>query len=200
MFVRIDSSSIDDNKLFDMCKTSEFSEDPTAENMQFLDWNNRPETLLHQNFKQKVYDEGGYFVYEEGGVYLGGGGFYPFEGDVNIVVFPVRLYVIPTLGIKKNMEVIQKLIAYMTDVIKTTTEYRGSVFFVNDHNLWRLKSLKSMMDPTKRKLVPFPDLKMVTYDKQVRYKNTEQTAVYFDFDYNDSYEQGILECLQKLTI
>ena len=142
MFVRIDSSSIDDNKLFDMCKTSEFSEDPTAENMQFLDWNNRPETLLHQNFKQKVYDEGGYFVYEEGGVYLGGGGFYPFEGDVNIVVFPVRLYVIPTLGIKKNMEVIQKLIAYMTDVIKTTTEYRGSVFFVNDHNLWRLKSLK----------------------------------------------------------
>jgi hypothetical protein len=195
MFVRIDSKYIVDNKLLDMCKTADQNDDPTAENIGFLDWWDRPETLMHQIFKQKAYDDGGYYVYEEDGVYLGGMGYYPFEEDKNIFVCPVRLYVIPDLGIKKSMEVIQRLVGHVMGLARNN--FRAMVFFVNEHNRWRLKSLKNASNPKMNPYVPFPNQEMVVYDKIVRYKYTVQTAIYMDYD---NYENEVLECLRKIII
>ena len=194
MFVRIDSQHIVDNKLFDMCKTAEFNTDPTAENIEFLDWWDRPETLLHQIFKQKAYDEGGYFAYEEDDKYLGGMWFYPYEGDKNIFVCPVRLYVIPDLGIKKSITVIQKLVHHVVRFAKD--DYRAMMFFVNEHNRWRLKSLSKTVDPKKNDYTVFPNMPFVEYESPVNYKYTEQTALYLNYD---DYEKEILKCLQEIT-
>ncbi len=195
MFVRIDSNHIVDNKLFEMCNSAHLSNDPTAENIESLDWWDRPETLLHQIFKQKVYDEGGYFVYEEDEKYLGGLGCYPFEEDKNIFVCPVRLYVIPDLGLKKSMRVIQQLVAHAVNYAKD--KHRAMIFFVNEHNKWRLKSVEHAVNPKKNPYAVFPNLAMKQYDKTVKYKFTDQTAVYLDYN---NYEKEILNCLKKITI
>ena len=195
MFVRIDSQSKIDNKLFDMCESAHQSKDPTAKNIERRGWINRPETLLHQIFKQKVYDEGGYFAYEEGSRYLGGMGFYPFEEDKNIFVCPVRLYVTPDLSLKKSMRIIQQLVAHTVNYAKDN--YRAMIFFVNEHNKWRLKSMPHTVNPKKNPYAVFPNLETKQYDKTVSYKFTDQTAVYLDYS---DYEKEILKCLKKITI
>lgn len=195
MFVRIDSRYTLDDKLIEMCKSAHYSEDPTSENIEFLDWQNRPETLLHQIYIQKVYDDGGYFVYEENEKYLGGTGVYPFEYDTNIFVSPVRLYVIPNLGLKKSIRTIQQLVN--KSFVYSKDNYRACIFFVNEHNRWRLKSVEHAINPKKNPYAIFPNVVAKIYDRRVRYKNTDQTAVYFDYE---NYEKEIIKCLKKISL
>lgn len=195
MFVRIDSNYKLDDKLLGMCNSAHLSNDPTAENIESLDWWDRPETLLHQIYKQKVYDKGGYFVYEEDGKYIGGLGFYPFEEDSNIFVSPVRMYVVPDLGLRKSIRTIQKLVNEVFTYAKD--DYRAAVFFVNDHNHWRLKSAQNAVDPKKNPYVVFPNLPWKTFEQTTRYKHTDQTAVYLDYT---GYEEEILKCLKKISL
>jgi hypothetical protein len=197
MFVRIDSSCEKDKKLFDMCKIAEFSDDLTAENVQVLDWKNRPETVLNQIFIQKIYDceNGGYFVYEKDGKYVCGVGCYPFEQDDSIAVFPVRLYISTDLGMKERIQLMRKLIQH-TFIRAIKDNYRAAVFFLNDHNLWRAKATIAYMNVRKNKYLSFVP-KIKTFDTKVNYKFTEQTAMYIDFS---DYENEVKQCLQQITV
>jgi len=195
MFVRIDSKHIVDNKLFDMCKTAEFNKDPTSVNIEFLDWWDRPETLLHQIFKQKVYDRGGYYCYEEDGKYLGGMGYYPFEEDENIFVL-ARMYICPDLGMKKTVDILMRLMTHV--LITARDDYRAMILFMNSYNDWKLKCFDWAADPKRNKYTAFPNILTTVYDKKVRYKYTEQTAVYLD--YNEDYAEEIEKCLQRITV
>lgn len=196
MFVRIDSNYKLDDKLIEMCESAHYSNDPTSKNIEYLGWKSRPETLLHQIYIQKIYDEGGYFVYEEGGEYLGGLGFYPFEYDSNIFVSPVRMYVIQDLGFVKSIRVIQKLFNYVCKYAEPN--FRAMIFFVNENNEWRIKSIKSVYwKNEKNKYAPWPTIEAKQYHSKVNYKYTKQIAVYIDYS---DYEEGIIKCLKKISL
>lgn len=199
--IRIDSKTKLDDKLIVFCQSAHFSEDPTAENIEFLDWENRPETLLNQIYKQKVYDEGGYFCLEKNDKFVAGCGYYPYEDDHNIATYPVRLYVIPELGIFRGITVMQVCANKTLQYIKEQ-DYRALLCFINEHNLWRMKFRKTWekndwTNSTKNWQPIFPGHAIKIYEKLVDYKFTKQYAMYCDYS---NYEDQILKCLEKIAL
>ena len=107
--IRITSSYALDDKLIEFCKSAHRSEDPTSENVEFLDWEDRPETLLNQIYKQRIYDDGGYFCVEEDGRFVAGAGYYPYEDDRNIAIAPVRLFIHPEANAFRGIKLLHKV-------------------------------------------------------------------------------------------
>jgi len=194
--IRITSDYSIDDKLINFCKTSHFSDDPTAENMEFIDWENRPETLLNQIFIQRVYDKGGYFCLERDGEYVAGCGYYPFEGDENIAVCPVRLYVTPDQGIFTGHKLLQKIQQKTLEYV-SKQNHKMLLCFVNEHNMWRTKFLDKWKNPRKNYKSVFPGIPTKMYQHKVEYKFTPQWAFYVDYG---NYEEKLISCLQKITL
>lgn len=182
--VRVDSKYDDsDGKLQMFCESASSDPHPAARNMEYLDWENRPETLMNQIFKQKVYDEGGYFLLEENDIFTAGAGFYPFEFDENIAVSPVRLYVIPTMSDYKR---IKKMSYVPSKFFKTHIQgnFKGLVTFANDYNAYGIKYI------LKNGKVNFK-----LFGEEVIYKYTIQQAVYASWQ---NYDKEIEKCLAKI--
>ena len=190
--VRVDSKYDDiDGKLQLFCESASSDPHPAARNMEYFYWEDRPETLMNQIFKQKVYDDGGYFLLEENDMFTAGAGFYPFELDENIAVSPVRLYVIPTMSDYKRI----KKMSYVPSKFFTThikDNFKGLVTFFNDYNSYGKKYILKAGD---NRWIFQGKVTFNLHDKKVFYKNTIQGSIYASWD---GYEEEIKKCLQKI--
>ena len=190
--VRVDSKYDDiDGKLQMFCESASSDSHLAARNMEYFDWENRPETLMNQIFKQKVYDDGGYFLLEENDMFTAGAGFYPFEFDKNIAVSPVRLYVIPTMSDYKR---IKKMSYVPSKFFKTHIQnnFKGLVTFANEYNAYGIKyALKAGSD----RWIMNGSVNFKLFDESVIYKHTPQQAIYASWQ---NYEKEIEKCLKKI--
>jgi hypothetical protein len=194
--IRITSSYALDDKLIEFCKSAHQSEDPTSENVEFLDWENRPETLLNQIYKQRIYDDGGYFCVEEDGRFVAGAGYYPHEDDRNIAVAPVRLYIHPEANAFRGIKLLHKVTQSVIEYIKKQ-DHKCFVFFVNEHNMWRTKRHSDWKTSRGNYVSVFPGQPVKQYEHKVEYKYTPQYAFYVNYE---NYEKEIITWLEKITL
>jgi hypothetical protein len=193
--IRIDSSYNDeDGYLQYFCESSVNDKDPTAVNMAYHDWENKPETLMHQIYKQKVYDEGGYFCWLKDDKIIGGMGCYPFELDKNVLVFPTRLYMLHNAPLVRKARIMQKLVPVGSNLARDN--YRAIVWFVNAYNEWKIKGVRGVTSETRKYKPVLGNNDTKVFDMKVIYKHTEQTALYVDFS---NYEEELIKCLKSMA-
>lgn len=194
--VRIDSNFDDvDGVLKSFCSNAELNPDPPARNMEFTDWESRPETLMNQIYIQKIYDAGGYFCLIVDDAIVAGSGAYPFHLDENIIVTPVRLYTPHNLSAIKSVRYIQRLMKYTTQFARDN--YKAMVTFVNDYNEHRIKCIYPASIRRKNFDSPWESAVLKPHDSRVEYKYTIQQPVYSDFD---NYENEIKRCLKIIEV
>lgn len=194
--IRIDSNYDDaDGYLQFFCESSIKDPDPTAINMTYHGWENKPETLMNQIYKQKVYDKGGYYCWLKDGIIQGGLGCYPFEADENILVFPTRLYMLHNAPLVRKARILQKLVPVGLNIAKDN--YRAIVWFVNEYNEWKIKGVQNVTGETKKYKPILGDNDTKIFEKKVLYKFTEQTALYIDYS---NYEKELLICLESMAL
>lgn len=198
--VRVDSRYDDAEGLLHMfCEAANLDDDRASNNIESNNWETRPETLLNQIYKQKVYDEGGYFLLRKGERFVAGLGFYPFEYDKNIMVFGSRMYA----DHRDNVFAKHRNIAYIAskEIFNHFSKYRAWVGFINEWNKQRIEfALDGGRQKSTRDWEHFNGLdhKLIVYPHKVKYKNTVQTCVYNDYNYD--YEEEIVECLKRIKL
>jgi len=196
--IRIDSRYDDPDGLLQMfCEAAVLDKDRASVNIESLNWEDRPETLLNQIYKQRVYDDGGYFVLKKSDRFVAGLGIYPFEYDNNILVFGSRMYA----DHRDNVFAKHRNIAYITskEIFNYFKKYRAWVGFINEWNEQRIAfALDGGRQKSNRDWQHFNNLdhQLIVYPHKVLYKNTIQTCVYNDYNYD--YKDEILKCLQDL--
>lgn len=196
--IRVDSKYDDpDGLLYMFCEAAVLDDDRASVNIESTNWMNRPETLLNQIYTQKVYDDGGYFVLRKGDRIVAGLGIYPFEYDKNIMVFGSRMYA----DHRDNVFAKHRNIAYITskEIFNHFYDYRAWVGFVNEWNEERIEfALNGGKQKSNRNWQHFNGLdhQLFVYPHKVNYKNTIQTCVYNDYNYD--YEKEILQCLNNI--
>jgi hypothetical protein len=182
----IDSSYKDTGLLEEFCRASELDDNPASVNMHYENWETRPETLMHQIYKQKVYDgdRAGYHCILHKDKIVSGSGFYPLEQDKNIVVAPVRTYAIPTKSLHRK-------ILYMVNAAMISRPrypsmgYKASVHFYNSYNNNLMSKMKEWNEKGRTRFMEATET-FFEFESSVYYKYTKQNCLYqlFDKDYN----------------
>lgn len=196
--VRVDSNYDDDEGLLHMfCEAANLDTERASTNIESDSWETRPETLLNQIYKQKTYDEGGYFVLRKGERFVAGLGIYPFEHDNNILVFGSRMYA----DHRDSVFAKHRNISYITskEIFNHFYDYRAWVGFINEWNEHRIEfALNGGRQKSSREWQHFNNLdhQILVYPHKVNYKNTIQTCIYNDYNYD--YEKEILQCLKNI--
>lgn len=96
--IRIDSN-YPIEEILEFCKESQNDKRPAAVNMDFVDWENKPHTLLYLLYKDKRFDgpANGYVICKKDGRIVCGQGFYVSEID-RMVYMGSRTYTVPGIN------------------------------------------------------------------------------------------------------
>ena len=96
--IRIDSN-YPIEEMLEFCKESQNDTRPGAVNMDFVDWENKPHTLLYLLYKEKRFDgpTNGYVMCKKEGRIVCGHGFYVSEID-RMVCMGCRTYTVPGIN------------------------------------------------------------------------------------------------------
>jgi hypothetical protein len=189
------NDGFDEHKLIEFCKDS-FSDSkmPSAENMDIIDWEQKPNTLFHSLFIQHRFDKekrAGYLVIEEDEKYIGGSGFYPLENDPNICLVSVRTYVIKSERSKSlnGIHLLPKQIELAKEM-----NYRTIILTFNEYNLWLKNLIERGNGANKNFLglyVPdtYKDWKSLDWTINIQY--TKQWCLYkhIDESYDDEFKK-----------
>ena len=197
--IRIDSNYEDDDGLLQMfCESASKDPHPAARNMEFYNWEKRPETLLYKIYIEKLFDTGGYFLMLENGVFTAGSGYYTFEYDSNVAVSPVRLYAAPTTSTYRRARNMS-YVSYKFLDEEIFKKYKGQVFFLNYYNEYGVEYTLRAGNVKKNKSRDYWPVKTPIhykkYESKVIYNNEKQTAIYASWC---GYDSEIEKCLKKL--
>ena len=92
-----------DHHLLNFCKSAVADNRDAAVNMDPVDYENKPHTLLYKLYVEKVFDSGGYGLYIENDQVLGGSGYYATSWHPDLFVYAVRSYTPPNMFKKYSM-------------------------------------------------------------------------------------------------
>lgn len=137
------NDGVDKHKLINFCKdASTDNKMPASENMDVIDWEQKPNTLFHAMFTQKRFNRenrAGYLIIEENDQYIGGSGFYPLENDPNICLVSVRTYVIKTKRSRSlnGVHILPRQIELAKEM-----NYKSLILTFNKYNLWLMNLIE----------------------------------------------------------
>lgn len=92
-----------DHYLLNFCESAVADNRDAAVNMDPVDYENKPHTLLYKLYVEKVFDSGGYGLYIENEQVLGGSGYYASSWHPDLYVYAVRSYTPPNMFKKYSM-------------------------------------------------------------------------------------------------
>ena len=196
-FKRLDSSYKDEEGLLEFfCNTSLIDKWEGSSNMDTIDWENRPETLFNQLYKQKIYDgnKAGLWILEDDGEIVCSIGLHYIE-EINCGVVS-RVYAKSTFNRFKKIRTLNELFAYLRiEVINKI--YDGFIIFANSYNLRFLSHLVTVNLSgdkfTRTKEHSF----LENFDKEVIYKHTRQRAIFHII--NEDRRVNILDYLNGIS-
>ena len=194
----VDSNNVDLNKLIVFCKDAIDDSIPGSVNLDTVNWENKPHTLLHTLIKEKRFNSesrSNYLLLEKGDHYIAGSGFYPLKNDHNVCILSTRTYVIKT-------ERGKLLNGYflLPEQIKLAKElnYKSLILTFNEYNLWLKKSIhRASFNQSKFAGLKIPDSyknwKPLDYPVTIQY--TKQWCLYqhLDDSYDNKFKQSMAD-------
>lgn len=179
------------------CEQSIDDTHPAAENMDPVDWENKPHTLLYKIYKEKMYDnpKSGYYILQQKEVPKFGLGFVPSAVDENIALGSTRFYVVP--NVKNTMLWRATKATFILSNIMEEIGYKGYFYTFNEYNytngfmdLVRDGADRAIKDGVRRHMKKLP--------YSIMYNYTEQYVIYHL--YNDDYEQTFLNKMEQIKV
>jgi hypothetical protein len=209
------SSSYSVDKIIDFCKLANNDKRPSAVNMDYIDWENKPHTFLYKLFIEKRFDgdRAGYFIYKENDKIVAGSGYSPFTIDENMYC-QSRSYAVPAKNLYDQRQGIIKL----TMVISDDSFYRGysgGVLSFEPHNEEFAEKLRRVEEKHTKSPTYYTrkigdkiyqhykkDLKrcipLTRYEHIVNYNYSKQIIMYHLFDLD--YEKTLITNLDKARV
>jgi len=213
--IQLINSSYPKHLILDFCAKSIGDTRPNAANMDPVDWENKPNTLMYLLYIEKRFDDpkAGYLIELEHGNIVAGHGWYPSDWDKNIYV-ESRAYTIP--GRLKGLNVASasntNLLTYLIEDIAITQGYLGGCVSLETYNESLADRGITLNNPTRyplyRKEVKNgivvkewrePGIRMRQSYKcgPFNIKNTEQFVYYYLFD--TTYKKEFLRKINEKT-
>jgi len=202
--IRIDSN-YPIEEMLEFCKESQNDTRPGAVNMDFVDWENKPHTLLYLLYKEKRFDgpTNGYVMCKKEGRIVCGHGFYVSEID-RMVCMGCRTYTVPGI----NCHALQGDIKDFIFDIARENGMAGFFISMNEYNKRFVHGYNKINDPANfktsfrdetgqwwarkdRKISP-----TVPCDFPINLKNVKQWIIYHLWD--SSYENQLKAKLKTL--
>lgn len=202
--IRIDSSYPVD-EIIEFCEESRDDSRDAAVNMDFVDWENKPHTLLYLLYKEKRFDgpTNGYVICKKDNRIVCGQGFYASEID-RMVCMGVRSYTVPGL----NCYPLHGDIKDLTHDIARSNGMAGFFISMNEYNKRFVQGYNKINDPANfttsfcdadgqwwskkgRKIHPG-----TPYDAPIKLNYVKQWILYHLWD--TSYESQLLAKLRTM--
>jgi len=191
--------------VFNFCFQAKNDKRPAAVNMDAMDWQHKPHTLLNHLFKQKTYDTGGYSLLTRNNKTVAGSGYYQTDLSEHVYVCASRAYTVR--GVKDGYTYLQgELWHAQLDKIR---EAQGKIAIgsFNDYNKHFIDTLVAINNPDNwktsfqenglwyrkpgKRIQPIKALPF-----SVNYQYTEQWLVYAVFD--PEYEMEFLDIMRSI--
>jgi hypothetical protein len=204
--IRIDSS-YPIEEILEFCRESQDDPREGAANMDFIDWENKPHTLLHLLYKEKRFDgpANGYVIYKKDGRIICGQGFYASEID-RMVCMGSRSYTVQNIGI--NCYAIHGDIKDFTFEVARENGMAGFFISMNEYNKRFVDGYNKINDPANfktsfcdengqwwarkdRKISP-----TVPYHSPIKLNHVKQWIIYHLWD--PSYKDQLYANLKSL--
>lgn len=203
-FVEVDSSSpIDD--VMQLCQKSLLDSRPGARNLDPIDWESKPYSLLYLIYIEKRFDGlgGKYILYKEGDDILAGAGYCKSPFDENIIHVQIRSYGVPD----RNLNFAQ---SYFTTIGLETSKkqgFKGGIISFNEYNLkYQEKIYRTNRPENYKHYFQTPDGRHWAREGSeifpgtkygpILLNNTKQWITYYLWD--ESYEPEFLVKLEKI--
>ena len=196
--------------MLQFCQHSIDDERPNAVNMDPIDWENKPNTLLYLLYKEKRFDgpKAGYLIYIEDKEIVAGMGWYESDWDSNVYV-QARAYTIPNY--LKNVSVrnapLTNDLTWLLEDSAMSQGYKGGCVSVEKYNKKIIDTAIRINDPSKypeyqrigrieyRK--PGVRMRQQKYAGLYNIRNTEQHVMFHLFD--REYEKEFLRKINEKT-
>jgi hypothetical protein len=194
---RLDSNYKDEDGILEFfCNTSLNDEWLGSNNMDTIDWENRPNTLFNQLYNQKIYDgeKSGLYVYEEDEILCCVGLHYIEEIDCCVAS---RVYAKASFNKFKKMRLLSDIFDELWKNV-ITPNYSGWINFVNEYNIPMMNHLYKVNESGKKFKRKKTYCVFEKFEKELIYKDTKQFAIFHIVD--ESKRSDILEYLNAISI
>jgi len=213
--IQIVNSSFPLLHMLEFCSNAIGDDRPNAVNMDPIDWENKPHTLLYLLYKEKRFDgpRAGYAIKTEGGRIVTGHGWYPSDWDSNIYV-QSRAYQVPgylrSKGLGLTASAITSELFFVLEDCAIQQGYLGGTVTLEHYNESFLHKGVKLNDPSRYpeyseerkgnlivKQYRKPGVRMrqsKMCEGTYLIRNAEQFVYYYLFDW--TYEKQFLENLE----
>lgn len=205
--IAVINSTFSKLKIIEFCLNALEDKRPNAVNMDPIDWENKPHTLMYCLYKEKRFDgpKSGYLIKIVNGEIVAGMGWYPSDLDSNIYAL-CRAYTAPNFlkGLSVNNAAMTNEMQFAIEDYAMAQGYKGGCISVEEYNKKALDKMISVNDISRYPLYqkvgkieyrePGVRMRQRKYAGMFHIRNSNQHLCYHLFD--SEYEQTFLENIE----